>query len=160
MVDYLKDWKDSPADDPQVQHDFGAVFLPSTTLHQRVGHTLNFTAFSDADVHGVRIANVIGFPNRGDRFPIMETDDGPLLINQAHPLDPHILKHLLETHEGQSGGPIIHYNTATTAMNVFGIHTYFSDDANLARRIDQGLADTIRRWIADPRPFLAGMLVG
>ena len=154
LVDFSRDWQNTNERDPDPQHDFGAVFLSTPTLHQRVRHTLSTAAFADADVRGIRVANVAGYPGRR---PIkMERDHGPLVIDDTRPLDPRILYHLLETHEGQSGGPIIHYNAATTTVTVFGIHTYGDAANNIARRIDPELAGIINRWVATPQPFMAG----
>jgi glutamyl endopeptidase len=158
QVDFSHAWRDVDPAAPDPQHDFGAIFLRTDELHRRVGHTLKWAAFSDADLNAIRVVNVAGFPDYQDQAFMMECDDGPLIIDEAHPINPRILYHVLATHEGQSGGPIMHYNPATTALTVFGIHTYGHDDANVARRVDPELAITIERWVAAPHPFMAGAL--
>jgi V8-like Glu-specific endopeptidase len=158
LVDFSHAWRDVDPTVPEPEHDYGAVFLRTDGLHQRVGYTLKCAAFSDADVNGIRVANVAGFPDYQDQAFVMECDDGPLVIDSAHPINQRLLYHLLDTHEGQSGGPIMHYNTLTGALTAFGIHTYGQDEANVARRIDPELAAVINRWVASPQPFMAGGL--
>jgi V8-like Glu-specific endopeptidase len=153
-VDFSTEWRQTNPDAPQPGHDYGVVFLPTPRLHQRVGHALKWAAFSDTDIKDIRVVNVAGFPDYKDEAFVMEC-----VVDDAHPIEQRVLYHKLETHEGQSGGPIMHYNTGTAVLTAFGIHTYGHVTANVARRIDKDLSNIIQRWVTDPRPFMAGAAV-
>ena len=160
MVDFSPEWQATNPDLPEYEHDYGAVFLRTSTT---VGHNLRYAAFTDDAVEAIQVANVAGYPNHGDNAFIMEKDAGPLVIDQDHPINQRILYHLLDTYEGQSGGPIMHAHSVTKEVTVFGIHTYGDEEfpgvPRVARRIDQPLANIIRLWVKDPWPFMAGAAV-
>jgi glutamyl endopeptidase len=165
--DFPEEWQDALKEGQQpAEHDYGAIFLPEVTVNEppeiTIEHLLQWKAFTDDDVRRIvqhsEQANIIGFPNR--LHGVMEANNGPLILDENHPLNGRVLYYEMSTHEGQSGGPIIHFDVAAGTSTVYGIHSRaLGDGVSVARRIDPDLARTIQLWVDNPFPRLAGALI-
>jgi len=160
-VDFPGEWQDAlRLGQEPAEHDYGAIFLPEE--YDRIGSCLKWKVFTDNELQRIvqnsEQANVIGYPI--DRNPVMETDAGHLVIDSGHPLNERLLHYRIDTSEGQSGGPIIHYDLSTRTSTVYGIHSRaLGDGVKVARRINPNLAGIIQLWVDNPHPRLAGALI-
>ena len=117
--------------------DFGVLLMDDATIGARLGW-FGLASYTDAQLVPL-LVNVSGYPI--DRSPRTQYFNG----GRVEQVNPQFLLYEFDTEGGMSGSPIFAlFGDKRVAV---GIHTYGSDRVNRARRIDDGLFDTLIRFI-------------
>ncbi len=116
--------------------DYGAVILDPS---DRIGDDLGFFGFSSRTREELKRtpAWIAGYPRDRDRFLVQAA-------GSIHTVESRRLRYDIDTEDGESGAPVF-VRTSDGPM-VVGIHTDGFPERNEGLRINDLVAETLRRW--------------